>query len=176
MALSETLRQLHERHQHQEEVTKNSVKWREEWKSAVAGLLETVRAYLAEYEEQGLLSFSEKSVQLSEPPLGSYEIASLTMFAGNATIIVQPVAFMITGAFGRVDVHLQGRSGDQDRVILLRHRIKDKFQWYISIPRPAPKLPFALTVTIQEALNPTPRQYESLTKESLERAIETLLK
>lgn len=173
MALSDTLRQFRERQERDEQIAQDAPRWREEWQNAVRELLTRIRGYLAEYEEQRLLSFSETSISLNEEAIGKYDVPSLKIQAFRALLIVQPVASMVVGGLGRVDIHRQGRSGDQDRAILLRRKTGEEYRWDISMP--ASRNPLVGIMQMTNVIG-TGRQYEVLSKESLERAIDILLK
>jgi hypothetical protein len=176
MALSDTLRQIHERQEREEEIGQDAPKAREEWKSAVRDLLTQIRGYLAEYEAQRFLSYSEQTITLTEDLLGKYEVASLNIHIGRVRILVQPVGAMVTGAFGRVDMHRRGRASDQDRVILLRRKTQEGFRWDISIPLSSNPLAAGIMQLQTVFGQQSARQFEILSKDSLERAIDRLLK
>ncbi|HEX4113969.1 MAG TPA: hypothetical protein VH020_15660 [Stellaceae bacterium] len=169
MPLQETLNKLREKQQREEQAKQDKPKQIAEWKDAVRTLLGTIREYLAEYEHKGLLTFSTESVVLMEERLGSYEIDGMRIVAGPVTILIQPVGLEIIGAWGRVDMHRQGRAGESQRVMILRVRnsaTETTIIWQLMMPQGA-----------EGSINHLSRGRRTvpMTKEALEQAIEFLL-
>ncbi len=162
MALKETLKMLQEREQAEKRFLEDRPKMIEEWKQAVASLFVEMRNFLAEYEQDGSLSFAEESIRLTEENLGSYSVPVMRIAAGPALILVQPVGRLVIGAMGRVDMHREGRAGERQRVMLLRIQksaTDPMLTWHVRIPSD-----IAPTFGVQ------------LKKETLEQAIDFLLR
>jgi hypothetical protein len=77
---------------------------REDWLRSVASLYETVEGYLKDYKENGSVRTSRRQVHLNEELLGSYGAEALTITIGNKQITLNPVARVVIGAMGRVDI------------------------------------------------------------------------
>ena len=145
-----------------------------EWKSAVDALLMEIRKYLDEYVQDGSLSIKLRRVRFTEDSLGTYEIGAMDIQAGPIFIIVQPVGRFVAGAEGRVDMHRQGRSAEQHRIMLLHMQLSGPAHpptWYIQFPPD-------ITNRLDPLHPPIPgtRRVMPLTKKELEEAVEFLLK
>lgn len=138
MPLRDTLNALHEKQQLEEQIKLDKPRQIKEWQLAIEELLNKIQGDLAQYEATGLLKFSPDTKVLSEENLGSYEVKNMKIVAGPATILIEPVALEIIGAWGRVDMHRLGRAGDYQRVMFLRVRLNQPpdlpFEWHIVMP------------------------------------------
>lgn len=131
-----------------------------EWRHAVDDLYRKVRSYLSEYEKDGLIAAEITDVTRSEPSLGDYEIAMLTLHMGPRAVVFSPAARYGIGADGRVDMYVQGSSSS--RVTL---------RWMASA-RPEP----AWAISIERwAAPPRGRTSRPLRKATLEEALDALL-
>jgi hypothetical protein len=145
MALSDTLREIRDRQQREEQILKDRPKALAEWKEAVRNLLVQIRGFLVDYEQQELVTIADRMIRLNEQTLGGYEISALNIKAGAVTISIEPVGLMVIGSAGRVDMHRQGRSMEQDRAMILRFKRSpdsDELTWHISHPAERPDNPW----------------------------------
>jgi len=144
------------------------------WQAAVDALLTQIHSYLSEYEKDGSLIIKQKRIRFTEENLGTYEINAMEIQAGPILVLVQPVGLIVTGAEGRVDMHRQGRPGEEHRIMLLRMRPSGTTSmpaWFITLPRNTP----GFQAQVYTAPTPT-RSIEPLSKAALERAVDMLLK
>ena len=111
--LSEYLKEK-EQEQLKQEIHWNKV--REEWIQTVSNFLVSVKSWLAEEIQDGLIQVEECTEVINEEYLGSYSISSLKLHAIGKVLSLRPVGRLIIGAQGRVDLESQS-SGE--RVILL---------------------------------------------------------
>jgi hypothetical protein len=177
MSLKDTLTKLQEDEQQKLQWERDKPKHIKDWQDAVVALIAQIREYLGEYAADGSLTFTESEIELMEEGLGRYEIKTLSIVAGPATVLVRPVGTMIVGAFGRVDMYRQGRAGDFDRVLLLRMRTSPDDptpRWAITLP------PGLGTPTngglINRPMSSSLAQRAPLTKETLEQALDFLFR
>ena len=169
MPLKETLQMLREREQSDKRFLEDRPKIIREWKQAITSLFLEIRNYLAEHEKDGLLSFSDETISLSEESLGTYQVPVMKITAGPAAILVQPIGRIIVGALGRVDMYRQGRAGEQQRIMLLRMQDlpgETSLSWKMRMP--------TVTNNPFEARLPQHR-IVSLSREILEEAVDFLL-
>jgi hypothetical protein len=122
MSLKDTLATLQQQEQQKAQWERDKPNVIKEWQESVGHLLKEIRGYLSDYESDGSMIFSDREVELSEEMLGQYRVPAMSIVAGPAIIMVDPVGRMIIGAQGRVDMYRQGRGREQDRVVLLRVR------------------------------------------------------
>ena len=120
MSLKDTLARLKGEEEQKTQWEEDKPKIIREWQAIVTNLLTEIRLYLSDYEKDGFLSFSPREIRLSEEGLGDYLIGAMSINAGAAKLMVDPVGTLIIGALGRVDIYRQGRSSEQDRMVLLR--------------------------------------------------------
>jgi hypothetical protein len=102
---------------------------RNEWTSALVVLFDQMRAWLKPAQDEKLLDVERRLITINEPSLGTYEAFSLLIRAGGREVDVQPVARVVFGGSGRVDMG----SGPRMHVIM---RTPDKGQWLISTSDP----------------------------------------
>jgi hypothetical protein len=170
MPLRETLNRLRERSPKDHRDRKAVVA---EWQSEVSALLARIREYLSEYEQDGSLTFKERHIRLTEETLGTYNIGGMDIEAGPILIVVRPVGRLVTDAEGRVDMHRQGRPGEEHRIMLLRmpsDGVNRTPPWLITLPQ------IASSRQTQVYTGPRPsRRLEPLSKPVLEEAVDLLL-
>ena len=170
MSLKDTLGMLLEQEKRAKQAAQERQKAMEEWKQAVAALMTNVRGYSEEYEKDGSLSFSnEDTIRLTEEGLGAYEIPVMKINAGSAAILIQPLGREINGTLGSVNMQLQERTAERQRVMLLRMPTSGTNSpptWLIRIPRQSK--------TFLRRLRSRGRTLP-FTKSTLEQAIEFLL-
>jgi len=75
-----------------------------EWISALEGLFETIRSWLAEAEREKLIKVRTEKVSHTEESLGTFEVPRLTMTVDHKTIVMKPIGATVIGADGRVDM------------------------------------------------------------------------
>jgi hypothetical protein len=174
MSLRDTLRELREQQQREARGGMDRPAQIAEWKETVDQLMTEIRGYLSEYEQDGSLSINLHRIRLNEEDLGSYEIAAMDIKAGPILILVRPIARFVSGAEGRVDMHRQGRPGEEHRVMFFHMRLSGPAYppiWCIQFP-----------AEIARRLDPVrpeitgTRRVAPLDKVGLELAIEFLLK
>lgn len=76
-----------------------------EWILQVNDLLSYFKKWLKEPEEKGLVTISEKDIELCEEYIGTYKISSLEILIGADRVQITPVGRFVVGAEGRVDIH-----------------------------------------------------------------------
>lgn len=168
MPLQETLNALLHKQKLEEQADSDKPQQVEEWKRAVRELFQTIRRDLDQYLTNGQLTISQDYTTITEEHYGRYQIDNMKIIAGPATILVQPVALAVIGAWGRVDMYRSGRAGDLQRVMFLRLRgdAMQPFTWNIMMPSAAGGVMSRL---------PRQRQTVPYTKEALEEALDFLL-
>ncbi|CUS34733.1 hypothetical protein [Candidatus Nitrospira nitrificans] len=75
-----------------------------EWVSALEGLFETIRCWLAEAEREKLIKVRTEKVPHTEESLGTFDVPRLTMTVDHKTIVMKPIGATVIGADGRVDM------------------------------------------------------------------------
>jgi hypothetical protein len=143
-----------------------------EWQQAVRALMSKIEEFLHEYKTEGTLQFEHGDMELTEEALGNYQIPQMTLRAGSAVLMIQPIGRLIIGATGRVDLYRQGRAAKDDRVMALRSAPNDDSQWMLSIPPEDSSFRIMPTNQLGQSLK---RTIVPLTKESLEAALDRLL-
>src|SRR3954467_291894 len=76
---------------------------REEWVAAVGQLMDQLRAWLAESDPDHLLDVVPLEVEKVEPGLGFYQVPSLKVGVGDASVQVMPVGRNVVGVVGSRD-------------------------------------------------------------------------
>ena len=135
MALRDTLKAIQDREQEAANFESRKPEVIAAWQESIRWLLKEVRAWLAEYESDGAMTFSTGVVQLDEELLGAYQAETLSIHAGPAGVRLVPVGRMIIGATGRVDIYRQGRPGDSERIKLLRTDADRPDAWALRRPQ-----------------------------------------
>lgn len=105
------------------------------WERSISQLCRLVAEWVLPYEKDGLISSVVTPFNVKEEPFGEYVVHSLVLQAGNAKILLRPVARFVSGATGRVDMFTQGRGGLDERYRLLRKSYDDEEdRWAIIKP------------------------------------------
>lgn len=100
------------------------------WLDRVKGLFTDVKGWLEPLLDQKLLEINEtEAATLNERYIGLYEVPILEMVAGTDRINLSPVATLIVGSYGRID--MKGPKGrklmlvlsDTDRPATMRIRV-----------------------------------------------------
>jgi hypothetical protein len=118
---------------------------KDEWTKALTGLFDQMRAWLKPAQDEKLLNVEAPMMTINEPSLGTYDAISLRILAGARVVDVQPVARVVFGGSGRVDMG----SGPRMRVIM---RTPDKSQWLVSTSDPKDEGELLTEETFTEAL------------------------
>ena len=109
---TENLKELLLREKHQAEA-EGTVDWgaiRDRWTSDLAELRGEIRGWLANLEQEELLTIEEAALSCSEEQLGAYDAPFLRLrFPAGEVVEVRPIARVVLGAKGRVDVTLGAR-------------------------------------------------------------------
>jgi hypothetical protein len=78
---------------------------RTEWRGAIEALMTQLQSWLRPLEERGLVATEPRQIPRIEPQLGTYTATELTVhFVGHPSVRIHPVARVIVGASGRVDM------------------------------------------------------------------------
>ena len=171
MALRDTLQRLQHDRSSAQPLDKSAVI--QEWQKAVASLMATIQTFLQEYSENGTIAFVHSVMQLTEEPLGAYQIPQMALRAGPAVLMAQPIGRMVAGATGRVDLYRQGHGAESQRVMLLRDSApEESAQWRLLIPPKDRSFEIMDPVALRQSLQ---RIERPLTKENLEVALDRLL-
>jgi hypothetical protein len=127
-SLSEFLRQQKDQ---QQQSNMSAAEVRAEWVEAVRNLVELVQAWLRLERADGLLDLAVTQAQVDEERLGSYEVPVLEITAAGKVVTMQPVARIIIGGLGRVDLVCGPK-----RRLLVRNAEK---LWFVSSREPRDK-------------------------------------
>lgn len=161
MALRDTIKSLQTRADEDAEFQRRKPEIIETWRSSVIWLEDQIAQWLAEYEKDGTLSLTHEGIALDEELLGAYQSQGLKIVIGPIVVRVRPVARMIIGGVGRVDMYREGRSSDGERVLFIRLDQDKVDTWAVRRPKGSgPRIP----------------DIEALTKESFESMLDMLLK
>lgn len=85
----------------------DTVNWeqvRDQWLNDLQALLGHIKSWLADAEAADLVSISEYSVPLKEEGVGAYQAPALVLDFSGVLVRVEPVARLVFGAVGRVDI------------------------------------------------------------------------
>jgi len=74
------------------------------WKRELDSLYQEMQGYLKDYIDSGKIKIDPRRVQLTENGLGSYEAPALAILIGRDEVIAEPVAALLIGCSGRVDL------------------------------------------------------------------------
>lgn len=80
------------------------VQRQKKWLDAVEDLLRLIRSWLAEAQQEKLITVHQDTIKIAEEPLGTYSAPCLVLTAAGKTVKVKPVGSTIIGADGRVDM------------------------------------------------------------------------
>lgn len=160
MSLRQTLQTVIDQAEKQNEFDARKPQFIAEWQDAVRWLNNQLQTWLAEYVQDGSITFAKEMIELREETLGSYSVEAMNINAGPIVVRVQPTGRMIVAAAGRVDMYRQGRSSDGDRILFLRLDADRIDAWGMRLPLKT---------------GPRPHVVGPLTKETFESALESLL-
>ncbi|WP_404405178.1 hypothetical protein [Jeotgalibacillus malaysiensis] len=88
-----------------------------EWIQTVEDFMEELSGWVEDERQKGLVKIEKTQVKLTEEELGAYAVSSLKMRVGKTTVNVTPIARLVVGATGRIDVF-----GEFSRYIVLDHK------------------------------------------------------
>lgn len=77
------------------------IKW---WQDRVGELVDDITQWLSPLVESGSLRIERSTAHLEEESLGRYEISSVIVKLGPKQLMLKPLATVIIGALGRIDV------------------------------------------------------------------------
>ena len=136
--------------------SENVVDWDERkrwWQLRVSKLLDQVDEWLAPLISSNTIIFTRPTIACTEETLGTYSIESGLIQLGRDSLKLKPVASVILGGFGRVDVDgpngramfiLSSKDSDIPRDQLhdrtKRDQLRDSTEWFISHPSERTKL------------------------------------
>lgn len=108
------------------------------WISQVDKLMWEVRGWLKVLEDEGVLTVQMKKIQIVEQELGSYEVDAMTITIGYKSLVLKPVASVVVGGFGRVDI--EGPGGSVMLLLILPAHLQtsdpmNEVKWFISSMR-----------------------------------------
>lgn len=95
---------LKERRNLREESAKRRQDLLEEWKEALNGLFDKIEQWLEPAKKEGL-DLERHEVEISEERLGTYRAPALEIRFADIAVRFEPIARMVLGAYGRVDVY-----------------------------------------------------------------------
>jgi hypothetical protein len=158
MSLRDRLQEI-DRHKHDEQHTRAAIL--AQWLNDIDRLYEFVKTQLSELlpeEKENIRKIAPTKVTRSEELLGDYETHELNVPLRGRTIVFSPVARIVFGSSGRVDMFLRGHIDEPYK--LLHDQTVTPAVWRI------------VKGTRTEALP----SLDALTKETLEKALEELLR
>jgi hypothetical protein len=133
--------------------TNSGIDWgrrRREMVEHLDGLYKTVEEYLAQAIQEGSVSVSYSTKQITEDYIGTYEVREMVLQVGDERVVFSPKGRNIAGVGGRVD--LRGPLGERTLVV-------QGGEWSIIMSRtPTPKLvpldPDSLLTALRGVMNP----------------------
>jgi hypothetical protein len=174
MALKDTLAKLQQQQADAAEWERDKPFKIAAWQQLVTSLFGEVRGCLVEHEAAGSMAFATKDISKTEEMLGKYQVATMSITAGPATVVLEPVGLMMMGILGSVEMRRQGRPS----VPIWRVGTSDPNQpeqWVVPAIQP-PARPLPARQAVRQGMRPqTPQQRVPLSKETLEAHLERLL-
>ena len=140
-----------------------------EWQTGIRNLFDDIRGWLRQEEVSGLVTFTERDSQKTEPWMGTYTVPILTILTGRSAITVEPIRRIAPAATGRVEMKpTRGHPGPP--AVMLRAVSPDGLAdaWRIAVP----SKPIMVQRRPASAAPPT---YQLLTKEIFGDALERLI-
>jgi len=131
MALKEKLEKLKKLSEQNKETDWTT--YREEWRNSITKLQILITdKWFADYEENGLMSFSLTPVSRIEPFIGEYltTILEITL-RNNKSLVFEPVSGVTAEYDGKLEFYMRGNL--YNKAIILRKIIdKEKDEWLIA--------------------------------------------
>lgn len=171
--------QQHDNNKEEEEAVFDPKKQLEEWFHYIEVLYEKINSFMKTYIDDGMATISYNNITLTEDFSGSYQIRQMLLKIGRSTITFTPIATMLIGAKGRVDV--QGPSGGA-RLILMNEKVTNASQLItVRVSRPGdapPALPKKQDINWAWKIisSPPKMDFIDLTEDSLSDMILTVAK
>ena len=75
-----------------------------DWQERVSQLLSLFEKWLEPMVKENLVAIERNTIEMTEDPLGTYEIKVMDVTAGSARVNIVPIARYVVGASGRVDL------------------------------------------------------------------------
>jgi hypothetical protein len=128
MTLEEKLKKLAE-----QKAAAESIDWnqqREKWLRAIGRLYTDIEHWLQPYVDKRLASTKRGAVQLSEDHIGRYSCPTLEINLSGQVLRLVPVATLIIGAYGRIDVQ-RGPRPMKGEVLLTIEKSLDEPLWVL---------------------------------------------
>jgi len=122
--------------------TENAADWDERrrwWQQKVTQLLDIIDKWLGPLIQDKTVTFTRSTDSITEEALGEYEVQSGLVQLGTKQLHLRPVASVIIGGFGRIDV--DGPNGSVMFILSApdphapRHLLRDSAAWFISHPK-----------------------------------------
>lgn len=80
---------------------------REEWQRAVDTFYDRVEKIICPLIDEHFVSTERDYIEITEPRIGTYSILQLAIYSGPKSITFRPIARIVAGATGRIDVYGQ---------------------------------------------------------------------
>ncbi len=132
---------------HQRDNTSKSMdlgKTKAEWLAAINDLLDQISTWLKPAADEGLLKLARGEIVVREEALGVYQAPVLQIQSGVRVVSVEPIARVVFGGTGRIDMG----HGPKSRVLIRTRQNK----WMLSTPDPKDKGRELTEETLSEAL------------------------
>ncbi|MBF0182372.1 MAG: hypothetical protein HQM03_20340 [Magnetococcales bacterium] len=115
----ETLEELLKKKMEAEQIKSGTeIDWdgrKKAWMNRINGLFDDIEEWLKPIQERNLLIVKKiNSITLNEEYIGSYIAPILDMFAGTDRVSLTPIATLIVGSYGRIDM-----TGPKGRKVML---------------------------------------------------------
>lgn len=148
MSLRSTIFEIQTRDKELSEIASDRETFLAGWRSDVEQLYQVLMKMLEDLAAEGSIEFREGQKQIKESEIGEYHISELILMVANRAIVASPVARLVSGGTGRVDLYRRDRPTESDRIRLLRRLdVSAQENWFIE-ERPV-KNPVDKFITIQ---------------------------
>jgi hypothetical protein len=117
-----------------------------EWLNGLSALYAQISAWLEPLQKEGLVKVTQKQMTIREESLGVYEAPALEVEAGGRKVFLEPIARMVFGGSGRVDMG----HGPLSRVLI--REPKETGHWVISAGSPSDGVQELSEKTFSDAL------------------------
>ncbi|SFU72564.1 hypothetical protein SAMN02799631_01990 [Methylobacterium sp. 174MFSha1.1] len=161
MALRDTLRAASAQAVRDVRVDDDRVNLIARWQASVIAVEDEIARWLAEFVREDSLAIELQDVEIDEDSLGPYTVQAMTLRAGTRVVRLQPIARVVVGAAGRIDMYRQGLLHQAIRYTLIR-TIDDAQGGWCLRPPPEP--------------GQTAPNLEPLTRDRFEAALDALLR
>lgn len=120
MSLRSTIHEIKTRDRELSEIASDRENFLSEWQAGVAVLYQMMIEMLEDLAAEGSVEYHETRRTVKEVELGEYEINEMVIIIANRAIVASPIARLISGGTGRVDLYRRDRPSEGDRIRLLR--------------------------------------------------------